>query len=83
MVLCPAKEATRFKLDKIEEQIDIYWKQRSHTKWLEKGDRNTKFFHATCSERKRRNRIERLQDAVGGWVEGEVEKQDIITNLFL
>ena len=79
-----AKEAiTRFKLEQIEEQIDIYWKQRSHTKWLEKGDRKTKFFHAACSKRKRRNRIGRLQDGVGGWVEGEVEKQDFITNYFL
>ena len=79
-----AKEAiTRFKLEQIEEQIDIYWKQRSHTKWLEKGDRKTKFFHAACSKRKRRNRIGRLQDGVGGWVEGEVEKRDFITNFFL
>jgi hypothetical protein len=73
--------AVRFQLDKIEEQIDIYWKQRSHTKWLEKGDRNTKFFHAACSERRRRNRIGRLQNGVGGCVE-EVEKQDFITNFF-
>jgi hypothetical protein len=62
--------AVRFQIDKIEEQIDIYWKQRSHTKWLEKGDRNTKFFHAACSERRRRNRIGRLQNGVGvGWKE--------------
>jgi hypothetical protein len=64
----------RFQLDKVEEQIDIYWKQRSHTRWLEKGDRNTKLFHAACSDQKRRNRIGPLKDGVGGWVEGEVEK---------
>ena len=33
-----------YRLDKHEEQVDIYWKQRAHVNWLEKGDRNTSFF---------------------------------------
>ena len=33
-----------FKVDRIEEQIDVYWKQRAHANWLSKGDRNTSFF---------------------------------------
>lgn len=78
-----AKEALlRFQLDH-EEQIDIYWKQRPHVKWMEHGDRNTKFFHAACSERKQRNFIGRLDNGVGGWVEDEVEKEEFITNYFL
>jgi len=35
---------------------------------------NTKFFHATCSNRSRRNRIGPLQNGDGGLVEDEVEK---------
>jgi hypothetical protein len=78
-----AREAVlRFKLDKIDEQIDIYWRQRAHTKWLQQGDRNTKFFHAACSERKRRNFVGKLKNGVGGWIEGEKEKQMFITNYF-
>ena len=73
----------RFQIDKVEEQIDIYWKQRSHTRRLEKGDRNTKFFHAACSDRRRRNRIGPLQNGEGGLVEDEVEKQVFITNYFM
>lgn len=41
----------RFKVDRIEEQIDIFWRQRAHINWLQKGDRNTAFFHRSCSER--------------------------------
>lgn len=46
------------------------------------GDRNTAFFHASCSERKRRNRIGRLRSEAGGWIEDEVEKRSHITNYF-
>jgi hypothetical protein len=73
----------RFKVDRIEEQIDTYWRQRAHVKWLEQGDRNTSFFHRVCRERKRRNRIGKLKKEDGGWVEDEVEKQAFITNHFM
>ncbi|CAL9006204.1 unnamed protein product, partial [Prunus brigantina] len=33
------------------------------------GDRNTKFFHLTTVVRRRRNKIERLKDSNGDWVE--------------
>ncbi|CAL8076880.1 unnamed protein product [Prunus armeniaca] len=35
------------------------------------GDRNTKFFHLTTVVRKRRNKIERLKDSNGDWVEDD------------
>jgi len=40
----------RYRLDKAQEQIDLYWKQRAHVKWMQFGDRNMAFFHASCSE---------------------------------
>jgi hypothetical protein len=73
----------RFQLDRVEEQIDLYWKQRVHTKWLEKGDRNTQFFHAACSDRRRRNKIGWISDGEGGWVEEEVEKKGFSSNFFM
>ena len=48
-----------YRLDKVEEQVDIFWRQRAHANWLEKGDRNTKFFHSWCSER-RKNKIRKI-----------------------
>lgn len=54
-----------FKVDRLEEQIDAYWKQRAHINWLQFGDRNTSYFHHACSER-RRNRIGNLKKNDGG-----------------
>ena len=36
----------RYKLERLLDQQNIYWKQRAHSTWLAKGDRNTKNFHA-------------------------------------
>lgn len=72
-----------FKVDRLEEQIDLYWKQRAHINWLHFGDRNTSFFHNACSSRRRRNRIGNLRKENGGWAVEEVEKKELITNYFL
>jgi len=72
-----------FKVDRLEEQIDTYWKQRAHVNWFRFGDRNTKYFHNACSVRKRRNRIGRMLREDGSWVEEEGEKKDFISNYFL
>lgn len=76
------EEVLRFKLNRLEEQVDIYWRQRAHVKWLEKGDRNTGFFHATCSEKRRRNRVGRLLNDAGRWEESEEGKKAVISNYF-
>lgn len=51
----------REKLDRLEHQKDTHWKQRAHVKWLHDGDKNTSFFHAFASERRKRNTIKRLK----------------------
>ncbi|XP_039065362.1 uncharacterized protein LOC120210731 [Hibiscus syriacus] len=50
-----------WRLYKIEEQI---WFQKSRSKWIEDGDRNTSFFHNCASIRKRRNALNALN--IGG-----------------
>jgi hypothetical protein len=47
------------------EQEELKWRQRAKEDWLHDGDRNTKFFHASASQKQRRNRIERITDRLG------------------
>ena len=73
----------RFKLSRLEEQLETYWKQRAHVNLMKGGDRNTKFFHAAASERRRRNKIKRPRKEDGGVVEKVEEMKEVVTNYFL
>lgn len=45
------------------------WYQKSRAKWLEYGDRNTKYFHGVTSIRRRRNHITALRNDDGAWID--------------
>lgn len=51
------------------EKEEKYWRQKSHQKWLQLGDRNTSYFHACTAERRRRNHISGIENAQGGLAE--------------
>jgi hypothetical protein len=76
------EQVARFKLSRLEDQLDLFWRQRAHAHWLEKGDRNTSFFHAQASERKRKNTIKKLKGEDGVEVEGEEGLKALVTNYF-
>ena len=50
---------------------EIYWGQRAKAHWLKEGDRNTKFFHAQASERRKQNTIVGIWDEHGRWCDDE------------
>ncbi|XP_030497624.2 uncharacterized protein LOC115713283 [Cannabis sativa] len=63
-------------------QQELYWNQRSKQFWLNSGDKNSKFFHAMASSRKRANNIHQLQRADGSWATWDNGLQDIIVQYF-
>lgn len=76
------EQVLRFKFERLEEQQDLMWRQRAHVNWLEKGDRNTDFFHSYASERKKTNTITKLKKDDGGVVEGEEGLKALVSNYF-
>jgi hypothetical protein len=60
----------------------VFWQQRAKANWLKNGERNTSFFHAHASERRRVNRIKKLKRDGGGVVEREEEIGPFITNFY-
>jgi hypothetical protein len=76
------EEILHFKLSRLEDQKETYWKQRAHVDWLKNGDRNTKYFHSFASERKKMNRIKNLKKEDGVVVEDEVGMKEVVTNYF-
>lgn len=46
-----------------------FWKQKARTKWLQEGDRNTSFFHASVLERRNQLRLTRIKNDTGQWLE--------------
>uniref|UniRef100_A0A803PXY9 Reverse transcriptase n=1 Tax=Cannabis sativa TaxID=3483 RepID=A0A803PXY9_CANSA len=67
-------------------QKEVFWCQRSKQLWLEAGDKNSKFFHAKATSRRKNNMIHKLKDAYGCWVDWDTGLQSVImdyfTNLF-
>jgi hypothetical protein len=68
--------------DKAEERWDMYWKQRFRIQWNTLGDRNTRFFHATATHRKRTNKILSVQNSMGRRVESEKEVSQVFVQYF-
>lgn len=51
-------------------------------KWVQEGDRNTKFFHLTTMVRRRRNMIDGLYDTHGTWCDNHEAMKLIAKNFF-
>ena len=50
--------------------------------WLEAGDRNSKFFHATTSARRQRNSVFQLKNSLGDWINWDNGLDSLMINYF-
>ena len=62
-----------------EEQM---WHQRSQVQWIKSGDKNTRFFHGTATNRKRQNFIKGLRDADGNWQSEEAAFTKVLIDFY-
>ena len=75
-------EILKYRLEKLEDQRELYWRQRATSHWLKHGDRNTGFFHVYASERRRRNKIKKLVKDDGGVAEDTEGIKALVTNFY-
>ena len=69
-------------IEKLLEQEEIYWAQRSRINWLQFSDKNTSYFHNFASARRQRNKIKKLRDGRGNWLEGTAYLNPMISDYF-
>lgn len=60
-------------LETAYKEEELYWHQRSHILWLQSGDRNTGFLHASTRGRRAVNKISVIEDGEGKAVYKEEE----------
>ncbi|KAL7111975.1 hypothetical protein ACP275_05G123500 [Erythranthe tilingii] len=69
-------------LEKLYVENDIYWRQRSRVQWIREGDRNTSFFHAKATIRKKINMVHKIKDSAGIWRDRPEEIEHVISDYF-
>lgn len=76
------RKKIREELDLVLEQEETLWFQKSQEQWLELGDHNTGFFHASTIIRRKHNRVEGLFDNEGNWVDNKEDMENLATEFF-
>ena len=71
------------KLCEMFEREEIMARQRSRIDWLKEGDRNTSFFHARASARRRANRIRYLRKVDGTKCEDQKGMESMAHDFYL
>lgn len=64
------------------EQEELLWLQKSRNKWLADGDRNTRFFHISTLTRRKKNKIDRLCNDHGQWIEDQRALKELVVDYF-
>lgn len=70
------------RLEKLLDQEETHWRQRSRNQWLAEGDRNTTFFHRAATDRRRKNKINRLEDDQGRLRNTQDQIEDLVLEFY-
>ncbi|XP_027183762.1 uncharacterized protein LOC113782049 [Coffea eugenioides] len=66
----------KLQLSKAYKDEELYWSQKSRSRWLKEGDKNTAYFHQSVMAKRKRNRISILQKTDGEWCRSDQEIED-------
>jgi hypothetical protein len=69
-------------IEKLLEQEELHWAQRSRINWLQHGDKNTSYFHNFANARKQKNKIKKLKNSDGAWIQGTAYLNPMISDYF-
>ncbi|CAN0904538.1 hypothetical protein LINGRAHAP2_LOCUS23147 [Linum grandiflorum] len=72
----------RLRLEKTLWQKEFLWIQKARSKASIEGDRNTKFFHNSMVRRREFNRVSRLMNEAGEWIEEEPVLMQMAVDFF-
>ena len=72
----------RREINNLLDDEELYWGQRSKAHWLREGDKNTKFFHAQASEKRKQNTISGLWNNNGVWCDENESLVQVATSYF-
>ncbi|XP_062186766.1 uncharacterized protein LOC133890399 [Phragmites australis] len=72
----------QWEMDELLYKEEMMWLQRSRISWLREGDRNTSFFHRKAVYRSKKNKIQKLKNSVGRWIDKDVELEALATGFF-
>lgn len=60
-----------------------FWRLKSHNKWFNLGDRNSRFYHGVTKARRSRNNIKRMHDINGIMHTKDEAKSQIAEDYFV
>ncbi|XP_057425973.1 uncharacterized protein LOC130719367 [Lotus japonicus] len=63
-------------------QEELLWRQKSRVNWLNHGDKNTRFFHTATMVRRKRNKIEALDNGDGTSITDPEELRFMVREFF-
>jgi hypothetical protein len=69
-------------IEKLLEQEELHWAQRSRINWLQHGDKNTSYFQNFANARKQKNKIKKLKNSDGAWIQGTAYLNPMISDYF-